>query len=196
MNLEQLALELEELALTDLDNSIFLEYLSLEKGKPIFDKIKEQDAYSFLCFILSTFGSFNLGYMLVYIPFIWEDIKISDIKKILAELSDKGRYDGIVAMMSFLSRYIGIDPIQVYENTHLTNNEEIRDVIILNREAFTSSVLTIKLIDYKIKEKFKSYLSPLEDVKARFLSEGAIEFQEPVFKKKSFLEKLQRLFHF
>jgi len=192
INIKKISLQLRNLALSDLDesDSFTPKSLSLEKGEHIINKIKGQNPYKFLSFILHTFSSFNLTYMFLYIPFIWEEVKIVDIKNLFNELSENQKYEGIVALMSFLSRYIEIDSMVIFENTDLQNTE-IRNIILLNRESFTSSVLNIKKHDIEIKETFKKHLFMLEGVKERLILEGASEFhyQKPIHKA-SFLKKI------
>lgn len=147
--------------------------ISLHKHPALLKRIREVSPFDFLVYNLSTYPSTYLKDLLVSLPFLWRDITAGQIKDLYIILSSGRKYEGVLALTSFLSKYLELDAIDLYKNTNVGDLSLKNSIITDNiNEQLPYGVLYKTSIDMLVIENSGIDLKEFMKLKERFLKEG------------------------
>ncbi len=144
--------------------------ITLHKQNELIEMVKKFDAVNFITQSSIFLTSSSFKELFLCVPFVWRQISLDDLEKILIELSSKGKNEAIFSILMFIGCFIGIDSCEIFSKIQVENNNVNKwfgeaKLWMFNR-------FGINLMDKDLIEESKIDIDILEDVKRIWMAQG------------------------
>lgn len=118
-------------------------------------KIRALDYVKFINYNLANFPTIYSNRLFSVLPFLWEKNSKEDIRNMLIYLNEKDSYQGIINIISFVSKYIKIDILNFYLSLDVLN-KRIQNILIEANEGVFPLLFLYKKEEEELMEVVKT----------------------------------------
>ncbi|MGD1843393.1 MAG: hypothetical protein ACFB0B_21245 [Thermonemataceae bacterium] len=188
MNKETVELSEEIYGIVDSEREKIKLTFHLKEGFK--ERLSSVDAKEFILYNFLTYSSSYVNDLFIQTPYLWERINRSNLSDIFVELTKQEKYEGLVGMLSFVSKYLKLDSIDFYKSIDLNEKDESARDYIFDGGGNWSGILHKTSVDMRVIKESNIDLSSFEVVTEKLISEGIKPRPKLVSKKKNILSRI------